>query len=243
LDSTNKAVTKSEYIEKKKISLWSEIHSLNSITTDSFAIHVTADTIRDVDKSVSGKVNSFHIDLDGLKIMRAKEWNKSVSKSKFEVVNDTIFILNLKDKNIIRKKLKPTKNGVDSVSYLGYLSQLSLFIFVENVAEYGPDYSAIDAASGQIINGIPLYTSQYDNLFGSVLFRHYLGQLEVPVKIWQKEDKIYRTIYEDEIVLTSNYNEYDRFMISDVRWDKKDFKFKLHIDSDSIELRLRVIGI
>ncbi|GCC53320.1 hypothetical protein SanaruYs_35630 [Chryseotalea sanaruensis] len=240
---SNSPETKSAFVEKSKINLREEASILNSLTTDSFAIHVTADTIREKHRNDGGEVKSFQIDFSEFKIKKVKELNKSITNPKFEIVNDTLFILYLEVNNIIKKKLKHTRNGSDSSSYLGYLPDKNLLIFAENVSEFGPDYSSIDAITGQVIDGIPLYKSKNHNLYGSVLFRHDLGQLQVPVKIWKKENTRYRIIYENEILLPGYYGEYDRFIISDIKWDKKDFKFKLYVDNDSIELKLRVLGI
>ncbi len=242
-EESNRLDTTPQSLESKATSLWTEINTLNSITTDSLAVHVTADTINEGEKVIGGEVKSFQIDLKEFKIITTKEWNKSLTKSKFEILNDTIFILHLQGGDIIKKRLEPTENGIDSTVYLGYLPQQGLFIFVENVSELGPDYSSINAVTGQIINGIPLYRYKSDNLYGSVLFRHELGQLEIPVKIWEKVNNDYKIVYEDEITLTKNYRDYNRFIISNIKWDKQDFKFKLYLDKDSIELKLRVLGI
>jgi hypothetical protein len=241
--STHKKEEESVSVEAIKFDLNTEINSLNSSTTDNFTIQVTSDTIRKGENSSGRRVNSFQLNFNEFNILKLKEWNKSITKSKFEIVNDTTFILYLGTGNIIKKRLIPSKNGVDSVSYLGYLPQQGLFIFAENVSERGPDYTSIDAATGQVIDGIPLYISDRRDLYGSVLFRHYLGQLEVPVKIWRRENKHYQLIYQDEIELSGQYYNYSKFIISDAKWDKQDFKFNLHVDLDSIKLRLRVLGL
>lgn len=218
-----------------------QIASLESYVTDNFAISVTFDTIQENTISITGPINSFIIDLNDFEIDRKKQNVKVAAKSKFEIINDTLFVLYLEPNKVIKKKLEPSTNGFDSISYLGYLPKAGLFVFVDNVSEFGPDYSSIDALTGQIIHGLPLFEAGAEGLYGSVSFCHDIGQLKVPVRLWHKENKEYRLIYEDEIELSS-YRNYNRFSISNIGWNKKDFSFNLKVDHDSVKVRLRVLG-
>lgn len=219
-----------------------QIAGLESYVTDSFAINVTFDTIVENTISITEPLNSFIIELNYFEIDRTKQNVKVPAKSKFEIINDTLFVLYLESNKVIKKKLEPSTNGFDSISYLGYLPKSGLFVFVDNMSEFGPDYSSIDALTGQIIHGLPLYEARSESLYGCVSFCNDIGQLKIPVKLWHKENKKYRLIYEDEIEL-SNYRNYDRFSISNIGWNNNDFSFNLKVDNDSVKVRLRVLGM
>jgi hypothetical protein len=208
------------------------------ILSDTLAISVTSLSEKWSDRNVTS-VNSLLVDFSPFKIQSSREWRETNSKSRFEIVHDTLFILHLSESRQVTQRLK-IPDGPDSISYVGYLPLHKMFVFVENVGEFGPDYFSIDARTGQRLYGVPLYDNVKNNLFGNAYFRHDIGDVEVVFQLWKKSNDNFCPLLHKAILINKTLEE-NNFEIRNIHWKDYDFLFDLRIDNDTASIKARVL--
>jgi hypothetical protein len=182
--------------------------------------------------------NTLGLDLERFHLDPSMDWVNAGSSHKFEILNDTLFQLEIPGRNPVTKKLNPLQNIHNSITYLGYLPQHQLFVFKETVNEYGPDYSCIDALTGQILEGVPLYKSK-NGLYANVSFKHIIGDLLANTQVWKKEGEIYELIYNKELDLNTTTENAD-FALSHIEWDNDDFTYYLYLNEEEAAVTVRL---
>lgn len=207
------------------------------VLSDTLAISVTSYKGDKLAKGDGQRINSLVIDFSNFQIQPNKEWRETSSKFNFEIINDSLFTLYLPNEKVIQKL--NVANKTDSVSYIGYLPRHRMFVFIENVSEMGPDYFAIDAISGQRLNGVPLYSNSKGDLFANVSFQHFIGDVDAILQVWKKSEGNYILLMEKGIS-TNKFLDSTGFEVSHSHWDKNDFFFAINIDGDIATVKVHV---